>query len=303
MSGEQDRPRLHVITSRQCNNNCLFCLDEREARPQLDWPEAEAQLRANRHLGSVLFTCGEPTLHQDLIRLVALARELRYEEILLVTNGRRLAYRGYAERLIAAGLSGVTFSIHGPDARTHDRLVRTPGAFEQAWQGLSNLNNLRRDGAALRLTTSSVVQKGNLERITALLEQLIEVAPDTAVLNVVQPLGLAAAHLEAVVVRYDAVAAALRPALLRDASWPFEVVVEGLPYCVAPELRRFMGQREQIVMRDEEARDRQLDRHRDQQLGQPCRRCGAAAACGGVFAAYVERYGWDEFAPLHPMED
>ena len=303
MSGEQDHPRLHLITSRQCNNNCLFCLDDREARPQLDWPEAEAQLRVNRHLGSVLFTCGEPTLHQDLIRLIALARELGYGEILLVTNGRRLAYRDYAERLLAAGLTGVTFTIHGPDARTHDRLVRTPGAFEQAWQGLRNLADLRRDGAALRLTTSSVVQKGNLAHLTELLERLCEIAPDTAVLNVVQPLGLAAEHLEAVVVRYEAVTSALRPALLRDAAWPFEVVVEGLPHCVAPDLRRFMGQREQIVMRDQDNQDRQLARHRDQRLGEPCGCCGAAAACGGVFEAYAERYGWDEFAPLDPMED
>jgi len=303
MRGTQDRPRLHLITSRACNNNCLFCLDDREARPQLDLPEAEAQLRANQHLGSVLFTCGEPTLHEDLIRLVALARELDYEEILLVTNGRRLAYADYTQRLIAAGLTGVTFSIHGPDARTHDRLVRTPGAFDQAWQGLCNLRDLRQAGAALRLTTSSVVQKGNLARLGDLLQRLVEILPDAAVLNVVQPLGLAAEHLDAVVVRYDAVASALRAALLRDTPWPFEVAIEGLPHCVAPELRDQMGQREQIVMRDEEAQDRSLDRHRDQVLGEPCQRCAAAAACGGVFEAYAERYGWDEFSPLNPMED
>jgi cyclic pyranopterin phosphate synthase len=289
--------RLHVITSCQCNNNCLFCLDDRAERPQATVPDAFDQLRSHQRLGSVLFTCGEPTLHPELLRMVALARQLRYQEILVVTNGRRLAYAGYAERLVAVGVTGLTVSIHGPDPRSHDRLVRTPGAFEQTWRGLQNLARLRGAGEVPRLVTSSVVQKQNLDRLPDLLELLTGVRPDVSVLNVVQPLGLALDHYRATAVRYPALGRALLAALQGDRPRPAEVVIEGLPWCVTPDLRPWYGQREDIVMRHDQ-QDLDLVPTRGQVLGPPCEGCTVARLCGGVFEAYLARHGWGEFAPF-----
>jgi len=294
--GERDRPRLHVFTSGSCNNNCLFCLDDRAARREIDPSDAENQLVANRHLKSVLFTCGEPTLHPDLVQLIGRSRELGYEDVRVVTNGRRLAYPDYTRRLVAAGLTGITVSLHGPDAETHDRVVRTPGAFAQTWQALEHLATLRAEGIALELTTSSVIQKHTLPRVGDLLARLAQVGPDVSVLNVVQPLGEALVHFEATVLPYREIVAGLRSALV-DGERPREVAIEGLPWCLSPELRSHLGQREEIVVRHD-GDERTLDRHRNQIHGPPCQTCAVADACGGVFEAYVERFGWGEFSPL-----
>lgn len=138
MSGDAQsasEKRHWVRLTRYCNQRCLFCLD-RYAQTGGVVPLAairkELALGRKQGLRRVVLSGGEPTVHPDFIAAVALARELGYEHVQTITNGRRFCYGGFFDQAVAAGLGEATFSLHGNTPALHDRLTKVPGSFVQA---------------------------------------------------------------------------------------------------------------------------------------------------------------------------
>lgn len=131
--------RRWVRLTRVCNQRCLFCLD-RDAQNGSFVPveSVRRELAAGRREGfrRVVLSGGEPTVHPRFLEIVALARELGYEHAQIITNGRRLCYKGFLDQAVAAGLKEVTVSLHGRTPAVHDELTRVPGSFVQAVAGL-----------------------------------------------------------------------------------------------------------------------------------------------------------------------
>ena len=93
---------LHVLVGAQCNNNCLFCMEaDRDRRAQRIAAQSVDDLRRMideyPRPNEVLFTSGEPTLDPELPTYIRWAKQRGFGVIGLVTNGRRLAYRGAAD--------------------------------------------------------------------------------------------------------------------------------------------------------------------------------------------------------------
>ncbi len=329
MTGRSDRPpdgghrrderRLHICMGEVCNNNCLFCMDKggrlRQRHLELIGPEETLRfMEENRDLGEILFTAGEPTLHEDLVRYVGHARRLGFHRIGLITNGRRLAYRTYAEGLLRAGLNSVVVSIHGHLARLHDGQTRTPGSFEQTAAGLRTLADLKAEWE-LHLSTSTVLNRRNLPHLDAILPFLLSFPLDQVVLNAVQPLGRAGDLFSQLVPRYieivDTLIVALEgvpkdqrarirlldvpPCLLTRLPEETRGWVEehqhferrgGLPRGVGDAARR-RGTRAALRKRDFDAIQRAF--------GPPCEGCPLRPRCDGVWRRYAEEHGWDEF--------
>jgi cyclic pyranopterin phosphate synthase len=285
----ETRKRLHVKVSRECNNNCLFCLDDRDLRADVTTEEVQRLLDAHRRLGDMLFTCGEPTIHPDLPLFVQMARTEGYHSIGLVTNGRRLAYPDYLESLLAFGLNEITISIHGCSARMHDAVTRTKGSFGQTTRGLQNVHRAR-ERYDLRLITSTVVTSRNLGHVGEILYFLASFYPDTMVLNVVEPSGEALSHFDRLIPEYEDVAAAIRAALegfhARDA-----VVVEGIPVCLCTGFEQNAGLREEIHLQEGEEL-KTLPPDRNHAKPEFCDGCRYTHVCPGVFVEYLERRGW-----------
>jgi cyclic pyranopterin phosphate synthase len=303
------RERFHILAGVTCNNNCLFCMEhegeERSFRHLHVTPERVRELlRANAAAGEVMFTSGEPTLNPHLPRYLRWARELGYRRVGLTTNGRRLGYARYTRGLLAAGLNHVVVSIHGPDARCHEGQTRTPGSFAQTLAGLEALAGLKRD-FKLTVHTSTVVGKRNYRRLRELYHLLRAFSVDQYVFNVMQPLGRAAHRVESLVARYaDIVHEFAR--LLRVAGEPRPpMFLVDLPLCTTEELpapvrgyvefaffTEFDGDgapRERATRVHKEAKNRVKRAE--------CRRCAHDAGCLGVWSAYVDAFGWDEFVP------
>jgi MoaA/NifB/PqqE/SkfB family radical SAM enzyme len=72
-------------------------------------------------------------------------------EVMLETNGRRVAYPPYAEALVASGPTMLCVTVHGPDAALHDRITRVPGSFEQTLAGARNLQKMGLQNVAVNL--------------------------------------------------------------------------------------------------------------------------------------------------------
>jgi hypothetical protein len=79
------------------------------------------------------------------------------------------AYPQFLERCLDAGLSEITFSIHGPNARIHDALVGTKGAFEQEVKGLQNALD---DGRPI-INIDVCVNRGNVKVLPDILAKFV----------------------------------------------------------------------------------------------------------------------------------
>jgi len=299
-------------------------------------------LNTNVHRREVVFVSGEPTLNPRFISYVRHARRLGYVRVGVITNGRRFAYAPFVVDAVKAGLNHVIVSIHGPDARVHDGLTRTPKSFEQALAALGHLSAARRQG--LRLDTSTVLNRRNckveiLERHVEMLLPLV----DQMVFNVVQPFGRGKTHFDALVMRYSEVAEELGRFFLGQGGRSLPIFLVDIPYCTTegrgiPDSARGYVERychyevggasgvggvvseavadggyvaggaeakraaavagaqcgpEGLVAK---ARD---DQESSQKVKmESCRLCVYDGICDGVWANYVERYGFEEFVPV-----
>lgn len=164
---------------------------EEDPKPRFTLDGALAELERARQQGydRLSLQGGEPMLWPWIVSLIRSARGMGFVEIVTVTNGQLLARERFAEDLVRAGLSGITFSFLGATALVHDTMTVVPGSFEALCQAVRNCRRLAdQDGLTVHLDAAFVVSGANLDQ----LRDFVELA---------HGLGLTSAHLA--LVRYD----------------------------------------------------------------------------------------------------
>ena len=152
-----------------CNNRCAFCLDSSGHTGEVrDREEVKRQILDGRSKGAtrLILSGGEPTIHPSFVDFVRLGARAGYSKIQVITNGRLFSYGPFLDRCLDAGLSEITFSLHGPDAGTHDALVGVKGAFDQETAGL---RRALADGRPV-VNVDVVVSRANVARLAGMLE-------------------------------------------------------------------------------------------------------------------------------------
>ena len=153
-----------------CNNRCLFCAQGEKRTECASRPPEQllSELRAARpEATGLVLTGGEPTLYKKLVPLVRAASQLGFSSIQLQTNGRMLAYPDVLARLVEAGVTEISPSLHGPTAEVHDALTRAPGSFDETTRGIENAVT-----AGLSVLTNSVITRSNVELLAETVELL-----------------------------------------------------------------------------------------------------------------------------------
>lgn len=158
----------HLVRSGYgCNNACRFCRQGslRTSQGDLADDEIEQAVRAaaRQAVGprsALLLSGGEITLRDALPDWVEIARELGARRVIVQTNGRRLGYRRYAERLVAAGTDAVAIAVHGHVAACHDWLTRAPSSFDQTLAGITNAR-----AAGATVLTNTVITRSNFRHL------------------------------------------------------------------------------------------------------------------------------------------
>lgn len=156
-----------------CNDHCIFCLDSHTHNgTNRAKEEIKAQILDGRRKGAerLILSGGEPTIHPNFVDFVRLGSLAGYERIQTVTNGRLFSYPEFLRRSLDAGLGEITFSIHGPNAKIHDALVGTKGAFEQEIKGLELA---LQDGRPI-INIDICVNRGNVKHLPAMLKKFTE---------------------------------------------------------------------------------------------------------------------------------
>lgn len=124
----------------RCNNHCRFCMVEEELRQKQE-PKLDDIIRSIGETpagANVDLFGGEPTLHPGFWKILDAAVDHGHS-VTLATNARFFASSGSARRVSDMGNVSVRSSLLGPDAKTHDRLTRVVGSFNETLDGLDAL--------------------------------------------------------------------------------------------------------------------------------------------------------------------
>lgn len=146
--------RMDLAVTYRCNLRCGKCyLPGSHEGEELSYDE---WLRVYEILWSigvplVVFTGGEPTMRDDIVKLISAADEFVTG---LVTNGTRLVE--FAKPLRDASLDYVQVTIESYDPETHDQMTEVPGSHAQAIAGIREA--VKED---LQVVTNTTITKAN----------------------------------------------------------------------------------------------------------------------------------------------
>ena len=172
--------RMDLALTYRCNDDCAHCYN---ARPR-DYPElpTEAWKRVIDRcwalsIPHIVFTGGEPTLRDDLPKLIAHA-EANGQITGVNTNARRLSDPYFVEALIKSGLDHIQITVESHEAKIHDQMVGKQGAWQQTIAGLRNVLD-----SSLFVMTNTTMLQDNYTSLSETLDFLAEFGVPTVGLN------------------------------------------------------------------------------------------------------------------------
>jgi radical SAM protein with 4Fe4S-binding SPASM domain len=124
-----------------------------------------------------VFTGGEPTLRDDLTRLIHYA-ESKGQITGLNTNARKLGNDKYLDELIQAGLDHLQITVESSNSKIHDSMVNHPGAWQETMAGLKMALSKHK-----YVMTNTTMLKTNIHSIPDTLRMLGEIGVKTVGLN------------------------------------------------------------------------------------------------------------------------
>jgi SynChlorMet cassette radical SAM/SPASM protein ScmF len=180
---------LYVYVTNGCNCSCRHCWIVPEDSGKVGRPvhflapgtfAAAIEEAVPLGLNSVKWTGGEPTIHPAFEKLLKIQNEYglggRIE-----TNGMQVTAE-MSQLLQECGVTGVSVSLDGALAATHDSVRSVSGGFERTLAGIGHLVE-----AGYRPEIIMSLMRGNIGELEALLDLAAQIGAGSVKLNVVQP--------------------------------------------------------------------------------------------------------------------
>jgi His-Xaa-Ser system radical SAM maturase HxsC len=227
-----------LFATDRCNSYCVMC--SQPPKPVDDSERIAEHLRLldlidpeTRELG---ITGGEPTLlKDDLLRIVAKAKErLPRTALHILSNGRLFYYGSFARRLAGIEHPDVMLGIplYSDLDHVHDFVVQARGAFDETVIGLQNLG---RYGVPVEIRV--VIHRYTVDRLPQLAEFIYRnftFAAHVALMGL-EPMGFAVPNLEQLWIDPWEYRAELRDATLSLAARGMKPSIYNHQLCVVPE--------------------------------------------------------------------
>lgn len=307
---EEKKLKIVLFTGYACNNNCAFCIDaDKRAFPQKGTAELLRETAAAARKGAYILEIigGEATIRPDFTRVVAAAKKLGIPQVACATNGRLFADREAARRIVRSGIDSLVFSVHGPDARTHDALTRAPGSFAQLVKGMRNLRAL----GFKKISGNTTVVKQNMAALPRIAKFYVKNrVPNVEYIFVDPNYGGAKNDFKKLVPRISKAAPQMRRALaLGRAAGYGEWKARYVPLCHFKDCLgqiSEMNERElfltehwapDFVNRDAIGSRAAVGRRKTAR----CRGCVLYGSCEGIWNEYLKNYGDAELKPVRKL--
>jgi len=324
---EREPRRIEVHLGTRCNSRCVFCMSSinRDAKePWAGLPRVKEELRHFYAEGcrAAGFLGGEPTVYPHIVDCVAYARKLGYAKIVICTNGMRLADPAFCRRLVEAGLTRVTVSVHSHEPEIEDRLImRVPGALARKVRAVRNLVALRGRGLLPGdISLNPVLCRPTLGGLGGFVRFFAALGVGDVRFNYIWPHGEVAADPAWTPSYREAMPAVVRLLLVNEKKPLLRLSFGGIPKCalklarVPPRLLEYLwskyldeggfdpGNDVSMATKQGPLRDRfvwqQVKRDVLKTMGPDCGRCRHQKRCEGVWASYAALYGFTELVPL-----
>lgn len=121
---------LNIVATNRCDLSCWYCFFYAKKDGEIYEPTIEqvrTMLERAKNVkpvgaNAVQFTGGEPTLRDDIIEMIKIAKELGYDHVQLNTNGIRLAKEPeFCKRIREAGVNTLYLSFDGVTPKTNPK--------------------------------------------------------------------------------------------------------------------------------------------------------------------------------------
>jgi MoaA/NifB/PqqE/SkfB family radical SAM enzyme len=325
------RRNVEINVGKACNNRCVFCLDgmpKKEDRSYIDFEVMKKELDrwyAEGHR-SVGFLGGEPTTYSKIVQSVAYAKALGFTRIAIATNATKLRLEHFTDRIVEAGLTRVTISMHGHTEELEDRLTRVPGNFKKKCKAIRLLKEKQAQGYLKDGLSINIVLNGwNYRYLPKILKFFYDdMGLDDVRINFVRPEGYAENSRELTPLFSKVVPVVVKSVLLNEFHFKKTFTFGGIPMCQLPPkllnseklLRKYVGEYRDLstdcsvrsdgfaegVTKVEGGRARfnWQDRKKHDLKGHPkaCGTCDFASVCEGVWQGYLDIWGDSEIKPI-----
>jgi cyclic pyranopterin phosphate synthase len=243
---------------------------------------------------------------------IKLAKKTGFKEISMITNGRMLAYKKFARKLLEAGLTDITISIHGSNSNIHDLLTRVSGSFNQTIQGIRNISSFRKE-LDFNLAINITLTKPNLPYFEDILDLLIPFKADCINFNLVEPRGNALKHFGSIVPEYSYAAKKVCNALKhfylnKKSNTDTRISISGIPFClIDEEFRKNISKQTNYIYNIANALKKKLDFRKETMINSHlerktkavyCKQCKYFCCCEGIWKEYAKKRGFEEFKPI-----
>lgn len=294
--------RVDIKIGFLCNNRCKFCVqgEKRKIFGNRKKEEIKKNLKEARKqkIEGVVFTGGEPTLHQDFLELVGFARSLGFKIIQIQTNGCLFAYKDFCQKTIEAGANEFSPALHGPNPKIHDFLTSSPGSFSQTTQGIKNLKELGQ-----KILTNTVITTKNYKHLPQLARLLVNLGVDQFQFAFPHIAGRAWENRNWLIPKKTQVISYVKKGLDIGIKAGKMVMTEAIPYCLMPGYEKYLAE-EIIPQTKVYDADRTIEEYSAYRKGEgkakrkECKKCRYYKICEGPWKEYPKIFGWKEFKPV-----
>ena len=173
---------VKIKLTARCNLRCQMCRYGRGWKPpELDGARWRGLLDEMAAFGcrKVHFSGGEVLLRSDLEELVAHACALRMKVTL--TSNLTLLTHDRAKALLRTKLNGLSTSLDGASAKTHDKIRGIAGSFKRTLRALARVERLRRHAVRPQIRVNFVMMRENFREYP----ELVRVAAEHGACDVV----------------------------------------------------------------------------------------------------------------------
>jgi MoaA/NifB/PqqE/SkfB family radical SAM enzyme len=326
------RRNVEINVGKACNNKCVFCLDGMPTKGELQFIEFSVMKtelehwREEGHL-SVGFLGGEPTMYPRIAESIAYANELGYTRIAIATNAMMFRREEFADKLIDAGLTRVTISMHGHTQDLEDRLTAVPGAWAKKCQAIKNLRERKERGALQDGLSVNIVLNGwNYRKLPQMMKFFYErMGLDDLRVNFVRPEGYAEGNADLTPTFTEVIPILMKAIVLNEYHFKKTFTFGGVPMCALPQellrsknlLRKYAGDIYRDLSTDCSIRSEGFSEGVSTVLDgrarfnwqarkrfdlkhhlATCADCIFTDVCEGVWNGYLDIYGGREFSAL-----
>lgn len=296
------RRRADIKVGFSCNNQCLFCAQgkKRSLFQNRTTEEVENILQncALNNIVEVVFTGGEPTIREDILKLVSYAKSLNFRSIQIQSNGRMFSYIDFCKKMIDAGATEFSPAVHGHNAKIHDYLTNSHGSFNQTIQGIKNLKKLGQ-----LVLTNTVITSCNYEYLPSIAQLLIDFNVDQFQFAFIHAVGTAAFNRDWIMPKMKKVMPFVKKGLALGIKAKRKVMTEAIPYCFMTGYENYIAENnipstkvfDQDLIIEDYGENRVTE---GKQKGAQCKNCKHDVTCEGLWKEYPALYGFDELLPI-----